>query len=143
MLNVGMVASLEFWQTIFEFQGLKHLFLSRVSLRQGRLTKSRVVTFFCINKRLCLFSFQGKLIRLKMDIHVQPLPSLCRKLKIIRTRQILTALFLKFTKCGKKFKCYCWTLHMFIHSYKKIKERRQISTVNDVFCYSLNTDNLG
>ena len=26
---------------------------------------------------------------------------------------------------------------------KKIKERRQISTVNDVFRYSLNTDNLG
>ena len=26
---------------------------------------------------------------------------------------------------------------------KKIKERRQISIINDVFCYSLNTDNLG
>ena len=31
---------------------------------------------------------------------------------------------------------------MFIHSFKKDKERRQISTVNDVFLYSLNTDNL-
>ena len=26
---------------------------------------------------------------------------------------------------------------------KKIKERRQVPTVNNVFCYSLNADNLG
>ena len=35
---------------------------------------------------------------------------------------------------------YCWNLQMFIYSVKKVKERRQMSTVNDVFRYSLNTD---
>ena len=61
MLNVGMVASLEFWETIFEFQGLKHLFLSQVSLRQGRLTKSRVVTFFALTRGFAFFLFKVSL----------------------------------------------------------------------------------
>ena len=30
MLNVGMVDNIEFWQTIFEFRGPKHVFHSRI-----------------------------------------------------------------------------------------------------------------
>ena len=42
MLNVGMVDNLEFWWTIFEFQGPKHV---RVPLPSFTLTWQRRVIF--------------------------------------------------------------------------------------------------
>ena len=69
-----MVDNLEFWKTIFEFRGPKH-----VRFPLPGFSQSRVITFFRISTSLCLFSFQGQnnFISL-MDIHVQHLASLCR-----------------------------------------------------------------
>ena len=71
---MGMVDNLEFWKTIFEFRGPKH-----VRFPLPGFSQSRVITFFRISTSLCLFSFQGQnnFISL-MDIHVQHLASLCR-----------------------------------------------------------------
>ena len=41
MLNVGMVDNLEFWKTIFEFRGPKH-----VRFPLPGFSHSRVITFF-------------------------------------------------------------------------------------------------
>ena len=74
MLNVGIVDNLEFWETIFEFQGPKH-----VCFPLPGFSQSSVITFFRISMSPCLFSFQSQdnFISL-MDIHVQHLASLCR-----------------------------------------------------------------
>ena len=117
MLNVGMVDNLEFWSTIFEFRGPKHV---RVPLPGFTETwQSRGITFFRINTSLCLFSFQGQNNFISfMDIHVQHLASLCRiggdKIKDLKRKvDTINSLFLKFTKSGKIY--YCWILQMFIH----------------------------
>ena len=83
-----------------------------------------------------------------MDIHVQHLASLCRicgnkiedhKRKVdtnrfvSEIRQIWRDLLLLNSP----------NVHPQLKGKKTIKERRQISTANDVFRYSLNTYNLG
>ena len=74
MLNMGMADNLEFWQTIFEFRGPKHVHFPLPGLSQ-----SRVITFFRISMSLCLFSFQGQNnFNSLMYIHVQHLASFCR-----------------------------------------------------------------
>ena len=91
-------------------------------------------------------TFRGKLIYSFLDIHVLHLASLCRicqdKIKDhkrkVDTNRLVSEIHLiwkdlltvGFSKCSSRVK-------------KKIKERRQISTANDVFRYSLNTDNRG
>ena len=55
MLSVGMVDILEFWQTIVEFQGPKH-----VHFQLPGFSQSRVVTFFRISTSLSLFLFKAK-----------------------------------------------------------------------------------
>ena len=76
MLNVGMEDNLEFWSRQFlnsEVQNT-YVFHSRVSRRH-----SRVITFFHINRSLCLFSFPGQNNCISLtDIHVQHLASLWR-----------------------------------------------------------------
>ena len=69
-----MVDNLEFWKTIFEFRGPKH-----VRFPLPRFSQKPCYYFFRISTSLCLFSFQGQnnFISL-MDIHVQHLASLCR-----------------------------------------------------------------
>ena len=87
MLNVGMEDNLEFWSRQFlnsEVQNT-YVFHSRVSRRH-----SRVITFFHINRSLCLFSFPGQNNCISLtDIHVQHLASLCRKhqMREVNTKQ--------------------------------------------------------
>ena len=114
MLSVGMVDILEFWQTIVEFQGPKH-----VHFQLPGFSQSCVITFFRISTSLCLFLFKVKTTLLVLWIFTSNiLPHFTEfagmKWKIISARQILTALSLKFTKSGK---IYCsWILQAFIYS---------------------------
>ena len=89
-----------------------------------------------------------------MDIHFQHFASLCpicgdkigdHKRKLDTNRFVSEIQQMQEPiKCEKIY--YCWIFQTFIHRLKKKnknKEKRQISTVNDVFLCSLNTDNLG
>ena len=79
MLNVGMVDNLEFWLTIFDFQGPKHVGVSLPGFKQTWQSHGITLPFLLFASFFCLFSFQGQnnFISL-MDIHVQHLASLCR-----------------------------------------------------------------
>ena len=57
MLNVGMVDNLEFWWTIFEFQGPKHV---RVPLPSFTLTWQRRVIFFALIRAFAFFLLKAK-----------------------------------------------------------------------------------
>ena len=89
-----------------------------------------LLLFFRINTSLCHLSFPGKLIYRIMDIHVLRLASLCRS-----EFAGLTALILKFTKSGKIY--FLLDSPNVNPQFKKIKDRRQIPTVNDLFCYGI------
>ena len=55
MLNVGMVDNLEFWETIFEFRGPKH-----VRFPLPGFSQSRVITFFALVRAFAFFLFKAK-----------------------------------------------------------------------------------
>ena len=54
MLNVGMVDNPEFWQTIFEFRGPKH-----VRFPLPGFSQSRVITFFKLVRAFAFFLFKA------------------------------------------------------------------------------------
>ena len=101
--------------------------------------------FFRINTSLCCFPFRGKLIYSLLDIHVQHLVSLCRicgdKIKDHKRKVDPNRLVSEIHLIWKDLLTAGFSKRP--STVKKIKERRQISTPNDVFRYSLNTDNRG
>ena len=80
-----------------------------------------------------------------MDIHVQHLASLCRicwdKIKDHIRKVDTNRLVCEIHLIWKDLLTVGFSKRS--STVKEIKERRQISTANDVFRYSLNTDNLG
>ena len=57
MLNVGMVDNLEFWSTIFEFRGPKHVPLPGFT----QTWQSHVITFFALIRAFAVFLFKVSL----------------------------------------------------------------------------------
>ena len=121
------------------------MFHSRVS---GRHDRALLSLFFRIKTGLCIFLFKVSLFTDSCIFTVQHLDScsLCRicgdKIKdykptprYIHTNRLVSEIHQIWNQIG-------WILQTCIHVKKK-KEKRQISTVNDVLRYSLNTDNLG
>ena len=100
--------------------------------------------FFTLIRAFCVFLFKVRLLIVLwiFTFKISPL-LLCQictdKIKDhIKRKQIQTALFLKFTKKSERIYFLLDSPHVHPQLKKEIKERRQISTVNDV----LNTDNL-
>ena len=104
----------------------------------------RFSCFFALIRDFSVFLFKVRLLIVLwiFTFNISPL-LLCQicgdKIKDhIKRKQIQTALFLKFTKKSERIYFLLDSPNVHPQLKKEIKERRQISTVNDV----LNTDNL-
>ena len=134
-----MVDILEFWYTIFTL------------LTFTQPSQSRVITFFCaLIRAFAVFLFKVSLfIVLRIfTSKISPLP-LCRicgdQIKDQIKHKVNTNRLVSEIHQKKSRKIILFTIGFSERSstVEKIQERGQISTVNDVFHYSLNTDSLG
>ena len=110
-------------------------------------TGEPAITFFPLIRAFAFFSFKVLVFSRYLWIFTSNISShfadrICGDNIGDHKRKLDTNRFVsEFNRPGKIY--YWWILQTFIHCLKKDKERRQISTVNDAFLYSLNTDNLG
>ena len=138
MLNVGMVDNLEFWYTIFTL------------LSFTQTSQSRVITFFFVAliRAFAVFLFKESLFIVLwiFTSNISPLPlcGICGdQIKDqIKHKVNTNCLVSEFTKKNRK-DLFTIGFSKCSSTVEKIKERGQISTLNDVFHYSLNTDSLG